>query len=267
MLTFFCNFFNFGQTTKEVVFIKTKEFINSVLTIGEKMLISGAEIYRVEDSLKRIFYSYGFSQINIFAITSTIIISIKKDDDIFTQTKRITYTDTNLEKLSRLNELSRHICKKNEPVSYIEKELRKIDNCHEYNKKERRIFNFLTAFSFSNIFGGNIYEMIVSGILGIVLIEALRFFKKTHTNNILTLILSTASIGFIASVTSVFIKPIDAQIVAIGDIMLIAPGLMLAGSVRDMFYGDLVAGILRLFEAVCIAFAIAVGFSVAFLFL
>lgn len=36
------------------VFVKTEELLSVSLDIGEKMLISGAEISRVEDSLRRI---------------------------------------------------------------------------------------------------------------------------------------------------------------------------------------------------------------------
>ena len=55
----------------------------------------------------------------------------------------------------------------------------------------------------------------------------------------------------------------DANMIMIGDIMLLIPGLMLVNSVREMLCGDIMSGLLRLLESIVLALSIACGFAVA----
>ena len=51
--------------------MKFARLLSYALTIGEKMLCSGAEVSRVEDSIVRICSAYGSSCVNVFTITSS----------------------------------------------------------------------------------------------------------------------------------------------------------------------------------------------------
>ena len=54
-------------------------YLYLALTIGERMLCSGAEVSRVEDSIRRICKSYGAVQVDVFTITSSIVVTIYGD--------------------------------------------------------------------------------------------------------------------------------------------------------------------------------------------
>ena len=47
----------------------SKEFLHTFLDMGEALLSSGAEIFRVEDTLNRMGYACGATQMNVFVIT------------------------------------------------------------------------------------------------------------------------------------------------------------------------------------------------------
>lgn len=65
--------------------MKTKELINFVLDIGEQMLISGAEVNRVEDSITRMCSAYGAKRVNVLTITSSIILTVRMlDGELYT---------------------------------------------------------------------------------------------------------------------------------------------------------------------------------------
>ena len=49
--------------------------------------------------------------------------------------------------------------------------------------------------------------------------------------------------------------------VAIGNIMLLVPGISIVSAARDFMGGDLLSGIMRFAESVLAALAIAVGFA------
>ena len=52
-----------------------RKFLNVMIRMGEALQNSGAEIYRVEDTLNRIGYAYGAEEMNVFVITSSIVIT------------------------------------------------------------------------------------------------------------------------------------------------------------------------------------------------
>ena len=47
-----------------------REFLFIALSIGEEMLISGAEVSRVEDSVRRICTAYGGERVDVFAVAT-----------------------------------------------------------------------------------------------------------------------------------------------------------------------------------------------------
>ena len=98
-----------------------KRIIQGILDIGESMLQSGAENFRLEDSLYRMCKSYGFKRYDVFVIPSNIQITVETPEgEIITQIRHIESTDINFDRLDYLNNLSRYVCQ-NKPD---EKQLR-----------------------------------------------------------------------------------------------------------------------------------------------
>ena len=44
--------------------------------MGEALQNSGAEVFRVEDTLNRIAVAYGAEDVNVFVITSSIVVTL-----------------------------------------------------------------------------------------------------------------------------------------------------------------------------------------------
>ena len=73
-----------------------KRILQGILDIGEAMLKSGAENFRLEDSLYRMCKGYGFIHYDVFVIPSNIQITVETPDgDIITQIRHIEATDIN----------------------------------------------------------------------------------------------------------------------------------------------------------------------------
>ena len=88
-----------------------QKLFKCAMDIGEQMLISGAEVYRVEESVNRMCRSFGAKRVDVFIITSSIVVTVHTEEgETFTQTRRVTSTKFNIEKLHRLNALCREIC-------------------------------------------------------------------------------------------------------------------------------------------------------------
>lgn len=67
-----------------------ERFLHEILIMGELMQTCGAEVFRVEDTLARMGKAYGVERMNVFVITSSIVITMElKDGRELTQTRRV----------------------------------------------------------------------------------------------------------------------------------------------------------------------------------
>ena len=88
---------------------EAEQHLYYAMMIGEELLISGAEVGRVEDTIRRICISYGAERVDVFSITSSIVTTIYGKFGICTQTRRVRGMANDLGKLDDLNQLSRYI--------------------------------------------------------------------------------------------------------------------------------------------------------------
>ena len=51
-------------------------FLHILVRMGEALQNSGAEVFRVEDTLNRIAIAYGAEDVNVFVITSSIVVTL-----------------------------------------------------------------------------------------------------------------------------------------------------------------------------------------------
>ena len=63
--------------------------LHELLNLAEIMLTNGAEVSRVEETLNRMGHAYGATQMNVFAITSSIVVTmVFEEGEEYTQTRR-----------------------------------------------------------------------------------------------------------------------------------------------------------------------------------
>ena len=67
--------------------------------------------------------------------------------------------------------------------------------------------------------------------------------------------------GFLASAFVAMGLAHSVSMVSIGDVMILIPGIILTNSMRDMFGGDTITGVVRFLEAILTAVTIAFGFT------
>jgi len=241
-----------------------EELLSSALDIGEQMLISGAEVGRVETAIRFICGAYGCTRTDVFTITSSIVLSIEGPDGKHgTQTRRITGTITDLTKLHRLNDLSRQICAEKPDYAWIKAQLGRICEKQPYAVWIEALASALIAFSFAVFFGGTWMDGLVSGILGFGLRYVTWMLQKCAMNQIFTNVVASFLMCLAAILCVRHSFGNDVNKIIIGNIMLLIPGIALTNSIRDMISGDIMTGLLRFFDALLVAAAIAAGYILA----
>ena len=156
------------------MYISTK-YLHVFLDIGDALLSSGAEIFRVEDTLNRMGYACGATQMNVFVITSSIVITMEfPEENVRTQTRRIRKTGGNdFEKLEKLNNLSRQFCQNPMSPEELREVFDQIDKVVP-TQTGKLAGSILAAFSFALFYGGNLWDALLSGLAGILIWAALR---------------------------------------------------------------------------------------------
>jgi uncharacterized membrane protein YjjP (DUF1212 family) len=241
-----------------------EQLLTCALDIGEQMLVSGAEIGRVEDSIRHICSAYGCGRTDVFTITSSIVVSIEDANrNFYTQTRRITATKTDLTRLDKLNALTRRICATKPGYDRVQAELSDICSGKTYPLWFEALASALIAGSFAVFFGGSWMDGLVSAILGLALRYITWILQKARLNQIFTNVVASFLLCFSSiALTRAGIGD-NVNMIIIGGFMLLIPGIALTNSLRDMISGDIMSGMLRFFDAVLVAAAIAAGFILA----
>lgn len=244
--------------------MESEQLLTCALDIGEQMLISGAEIGRVEDSIRLICSAYGCHRTDVFTITSSIVVSIEDNNRrFFTQTRRITSSHTDLTKLDRLNSLSRDICRSTPDYRYVQACIQKISAEKALSLWSEMASSALIAGAFTIFFGGTLSDGLVALVLGALLRGITYLLQRAHMNQIFVNVVTSFIISFLAIFAVHRGIGHDANEIIIGNIMLLIPGIALTNSLRDMISGDIMSGMLRFFDAILVAGAIAAGYILA----
>lgn len=242
-------------------------FLENVLEIGRNLVQTGAEVHRVEDTVRRICEAYGFRNCEIYAVTSLIVATIKDDEgNHYTQSVRITSSGTDLGRMEELNARSRYICENTPTIE----ELSAIVHSYRHTRPKpiiKCLGYMLAAGGFAIFFGGNWLDGLASAVVAIAIYFMDYNLKLRNVNNVIYTFIASLASGCLALAFVHFGFGIHTDKVMIGDIMLLIPGLLLVSSVKEMLNRDIYTGLFRMIEAVLVAIAIAGGFALSYVIL
>ena len=241
-----------------------EQILTCAINIGEQLLINGAEISRVEDTISRICSAYGVRQSHIFSIVSCIIVSLETSDgEWITQTRRILNYGTNMYKLDRLNNLSRKICSEHLPRQAIEEEFDAIVKSKEYPPALQIAVCAMVAAAFTVFFGGTLRDGFAAAFVGVLLKLTLYGLQSMKMKQIFSNIICSILSGLLCIFVCFAGLGRHLDTIMIGNIMLLIPGVLLTNSFRDFISGDMISGLLHFSEAIITAVCVAGGFIIA----
>ena len=240
-----------------------KDILAQAVEIGKHLLSSGAEVSRVEDTIERILHAYGAAQVDVFALQSLILASVKlSDGSECIRARRVVNTGTNLRQLEDLNQLAREICANRPTAAEIEARLKDI-LARKSNPLLTLAGYLLAVFTMAVFFGGTVRDGAAAAAIAVVIFGIDRYLRKTEYNLFVYTLFSSLIAGLLAvlCVKSGFGEHMDK--IMIGDIMLLIPGIAMTNAIRDILIGDTIAGLMRLIESLLWACALACGFMLA----
>lgn len=235
--------------------------LNVAAYAGKILLESGAETYRVEETICKICSSFGMEVTDSFVTPTGIIVSVSNKDNVSSLVKRVTSRGIDLNKIDKINNLSRLLQNKDiEPdIDLVYKKLKEIDEEPRYSLFISIIGSSFAAGGCSLLFGGDIKDFISSIIIGMVIKLISNKFQQLSINEFFTNSIGGAVTALLAIILYSFgiVSHVDKTI--IGSIMLLVPGLAITNAIRDTIAGDYLSGITKAAEAFLVAVSIAAG--------
>ena len=106
------------------------ELLNMGTELGYQLMYSGAEIYRVEESVNRLLTAYGL-QPQVFAIPNCLIVSLNTPTGHpITSMRRIPSHGTDIELLEACNDLCRRLCREVPPLEQAKEQIFRLSAGH-----------------------------------------------------------------------------------------------------------------------------------------
>ena len=228
--------------------------------LGYYLAISGAETFRVEDSVSRILSAYGVTA-EVFAIPNCLTVSIDTaEGKPMTRMRRVGYHNVDLDSVERFSNLSRRICsEKPAPKEAMNWLHATAESRIRYRLPMELAGSFLGAAGFGLFFGADIWETLIGGLCGILVGLVGKAMGNLKVNNFFTTILS----AFLMSIFAYSIAAANlihcADSAIIGALMILVPGLLFTNAMRDIIFGDTTSGVNRIVQVILVAVAIAIG--------
>ena len=228
--------------------------------LGYYLAMSGAETYRVEESIVRVLGAYGY-EAEAFAIPNCLTVSmISPDGTPMTRMRRIGIHGNDLDAVERYSNLSRRICADPPEPQVAMDWLRQTKaNCLHFRWWGKACGYFFGAFGFCFFYGGDPADAVGSGLCGLLIFAIDLWMDRLRSTQFFRTIFSAFFSAILAYTLHGFglIRSADAAI--IGALMLLVPGLLFTNAMRDIMYGDTNSGINRIVQVLLIAVAIALG--------
>lgn len=230
---------------------------------GRLIMENGGETYRVEETITRMGHSFGFDEVECFAVPSGIFISYRKRDargSIETAVKRVRRRGTDLTRVDAVNAVSRRMEEETLSCEEVMSLLKEIESRPRRVKHVGLSFAVaLSSFGWAAMFGGGWMDCIIAFFVAL-LSQGLAFAldkagMRSFVSTLFGSFLGTILPMLFHMATGMLV--VDATVAAC--LMPMLPGLAMTNAVQDTLRGDMVSGISSATSALLTASMIAGG--------
>ena len=238
------------------------KMLGLILDIGSAMIQSGAETHRVEDSLYRLCASYGFSACNIWVVPSNIQATVTtRAGECLTQIRHIRSTGVDFDRLDRLNNLSREICRETPDDVRLSERLGAAMNGVPQRSWMTYLAGALAGAGFGVFFNCDVMDAAAAACTSLLVTFLVRRLGRRENNPlILNFIVSMIAELFIILCVTCGLGH-HMGYVTVGVVMLLISALGATNGLRDLVHLDTLSGVMNITASLTGAIGIALGIA------
>ena len=240
---------------------ETQNEMDAILQAGRVLMESGAEIYRIEDTMGHMAKSLGIRDFSTYVVNRGVMISglnrsgLKESRVLATSVPSI-----HLGKLEEVNRLSRELAEQpNQPVSIIFQKLKTIEQKTFYRPLEDIIACVIGAGSFSLALGSSWIDGTAAAISGVFVGIGMQLFSRFIHTSFLQIILSSAIAALSANILYYLGIGQHRSVIILGTLMILIPGAYFVNAIREFTQNNYYSGLALMLSGVSTCLSISVG--------
>ena len=238
-----------------------EEILSIAARIGQGLLESGAEAYRVENSVLHVVNAYDLGQCQVFSIPNYLHIDLTgKDGSTHSKMCRASsLKSVDLEKLNAWNQLCRSISETKPEAAQIWQQMEAVEHTPSYSLPMQMLAYAVGSAGFALFWGGVALDAAAAAVIGCAVAAAMYIMGRLEANMFYKCILSSVLSALLASLFVYLGFGVNRSEIIIGVFMTLLPGVMITNFMREIIVGDWLTGITKLMGALLTATAIALG--------
>ncbi len=248
-----------------------------VVESGRILMESGAEIFRVEETMRHMASVLEIKEFDAYTVSGGIMASgVNRDGDKVARVANIVDIKTHLGRLEAVNELSRQIEKEYKnthestnkqstsessiPIAdRIEKRLEEIRKIPSSRFLFVLLAYFFGAGGFAFATGSTVIDSLASSVTGLVLGILYYFIEKYIRTRFLVTIIGSVVVTLVANLFCMLGFGEHRGLIILGAFMLLVPGAVFVNSVREFSENNYATGVSLLMSALLTSISMAVG--------
>lgn len=243
----------------------SRKVLDLVSSMGETLLLNGAEIARVQTTMEMVAQAYDRADIDVFAISNGIFVTLRHEDKTrCTQVKHVPLSSSNLGRVAMINQLSREIVEKHLPLEEAIAKMNDILHAPTIPFWLQLLASAVGAGGFCYLLGGTLFDLFASMPIGLILCICQHFMQRAKLSKMIQTILGSAVVTLSGLVIARILPGISMDKIIIGGLIILVPGVPFTTSIRDFFNGDYLSGTIRLIDALLVAVCMAIGVGVIY---
>lgn len=240
------------------------ELINLALDAGEMMLKSGAETQRVQDTMLRILSVSGREKIEALALSTMLIVTLPREvKGPLSMARGVQDRSVNFEKICAVNAMSRSFVAGEISLDEATKRLAEIQHAPSFPPLWRILAYGVTSGGFTMVYQGTFLDGISAFFIGMILGLMVLWNSKWKAPYFFSSFAGGVLTGLFAGLFHLIFPQTQIDMIIVGSIMPLLPGITMTKSIRDLLEGNFISGSSKLMETLLVACAIAGGVAIA----
>lgn len=245
-----------------------KQLLNTGILAGKIMMESGSEMYRIQDTIERILRKGGLSQPEVFLTPTGIFVTAR--DIFYIKMAEVHHSAINLEKVTKVNALSRQFSGNQISLDELQNGLRDINsNTSDFPLWLKLLGAFVISCTLMILFIGKYdwFDFLQAGFIGLF-----GYLVFNYLNNVVEIqFISEFIASVLIALAAIGLRQLNLinnlNYLIIGSVMPLVPGVALTNALRDLIAGHLISGLARMVAGTLSALAIGGGIAVVLRFL
>ena len=270
---------------------QSRRALELVTRIGEVLLKNGGEIFRVQQTMQLVAKESVIPVFQVYVLANGLFVSMQEEGRTITrpvesgdaagrehlfgqehlasqahlasQVRYVPLSSVHLGRVAAVNNLSREIVAQKYTVEEASRKIEQIDKLPFTSNAVQTLMSGLGAGAFCILFGGSLLDSAAAFLSGLVLWIFVLFLTARGANKIMVNILASALVTAMGVLFfHLFSFGDSMDMIVIGSIVPLLPGVPLTNSIRDYLNGDYLSGTIRMIDAVLVACCIALGVGI-----